>query len=313
MARKCLEEGYSIVGLKRANSDTSFIQDIVHQIEWVEGDVLDIPILEKCIAQSTYVIHCAALVSFAPKERNLMYKINVEGTANVVNTCLNFPIQKLCFISSVAALGRNKDNDLVTEKSEWLNSDLNSHYAITKHLAEMEVWRGFAEGLPIVILNPSVVLGLSDWHRSSTQIFRYVWKENWFYSTGRLNYVDVRDVAEATFRLLLSEISGERYILNAGTADFSYFFELIAQNFQKRPPRYPVNGWIASFAWRFFYLISLFTGKSPLITRETASLAQKSYTYQNHKIINALQFTFRTFEESTRWTCDALKKHYKLG
>ncbi|MCU0447160.1 MAG: NAD-dependent epimerase/dehydratase family protein [Microscillaceae bacterium] len=311
IARELLAKGFKIRALRRVDSDLSWIEDIASHIDWIEGDVLDISSLEAGIADCEYVIHCAAIVSFAPKDRQAMYKVNVEGTQNVVNVCLHFRPRKLLFISSVAALGRTKESQTLTESSKWQDSDLNSNYAKTKHLAEMEVWRGSAEGLPVVILNPSVVLGPSDWHKTSTRIFKYVWDEKMFYSRGTINYVDVRDVADIAQQLLVSPIENQRFIINAGKTSFEDCFELIAQNFQKKKPKYPINSWIAEIAWRFFAFTSMLTGKAPLVTKETARIAQTSFYYANDKICQTLNFQFRPLAETVAWTCQVLKQ--RLG
>jgi nucleoside-diphosphate-sugar epimerase len=310
VARKFLNEGYQVIALQRKNSDLSSLHDIAAQIEWVEGDILDIPALEACVQKADYVIHCAAIVSFSPKDRERMYQVNVEGTANIVNVCLAYPPQKLCFLSSIAALGRKKEITRIDENMEWVDSDENSDYAKSKYLAEMEIWRGNAEGLATVILNPSVVLGVGDWRKSSTQIFHYVWKESLFYTKGSLNYVDVRDVAEITYRLTTASTKGERFIVSAGNCAYEAIFAQIATHFQKRKPPYLLQNWQIEIGWRILAWFSFFTGAKPLITRETAKIAQRNYFYQNDKLKKELNFEFRTLEETLQWACEALKQKY---
>jgi nucleoside-diphosphate-sugar epimerase len=308
IARKCINEGVSVRALRRQNSDIHLLADIADQIEWVEGDVLDATLLHQAILPGDIVIHTAAIVSFAPQAQQQMLKVNVEGTTNVVNACLEAGVKKMCFISSVAALGRKKDRKLTTESVQWENSEFNTWYAHTKQLAEQEVWRGIAEGLPAVIVNPSVVLGPGDWDKSSTQLFKYVWKEKRFYSKGLANYVDVRDVADIIFRLIHSEIISERFILNAGSISYQDLFIKIAACFNKRPPKWSVLPWIAEVVWRWEYLRSLVTGKAPLVSRETARLALHQEKYDNSKIVQSLGFLFKPIDDTIRWTCTELQK-----
>jgi nucleoside-diphosphate-sugar epimerase len=105
----------------------------------------------------------------------------------------------------------------LNEKSTWEEDPLNSNYAKSKYLAEMEVWRGVAEGLNAVIVNPSVILGEADWNKSSTQLFKYANSEPTYYPKGSLNYVDILDLSECVYQLVTSDIVGERFVLNAGT------------------------------------------------------------------------------------------------
>ncbi len=317
-ARHFLAAGYRVAGLKRANSDLSLLQDIENQIVWHEGDILDIMSLEKAMVDIEYVIHTAAIVSFAPKDRDRMFKTNIEGTANVVNICLENNIKKLCFVSSVAALGRSVPNEKKTEnvisideKATWEESPLNSNYAKTKYLAEMEVWRGEAEGLNCVVVNPSLILGEADWHKSSTQLLKYVFDEHKFYPQGNLNYVDILDVAECIFKLTIGDISGEKFILSAGEITYKNFFEKVAPRFHKKSPSILLRASITSIIWRLEAIRSFFTGNAPLITKETALSSSHSFKYQNDKIKHSLGFEFKNLDESLDRICGKLVEKYR--
>jgi dihydroflavonol-4-reductase len=317
-ARHFLKSGFQVSGLKRTNSDLSLVQDIENQIVWYEGDVLDILALEKAIESVSYVVHAAAIVSFAPKDRDRMFKTNVEGTINMVNLCLEKNIKKLCFVSSVAALGRKIPNEKsqnhvikIDEKTTWEENPLNSNYAKTKYLAEMEVWRGQSEGLDSVIVNPSLILGEADWNKSSTQLLKFVYDEHKFYPEGNLNYVDVLDVAECIYQLTVSNISDERFILSAGQMTYKDFFEKVAPRFQKKAPSVLIGKSLTGIVWRLERIRSFFTGNAPLITKETALSSSHSFEYQNNKIKQILDFSFRNLAESLDRICtNLLKKMY---
>jgi dihydroflavonol-4-reductase len=316
-AKRFLEAGFKVAGLKRANSDLSLLQGIDNQIVWHEGDVLDIMSLEKAMVDIEYVIHTAAIVSFAPKDRDRMFKTNIEGTANVVNLCLENDIKKLCFVSSVAALGRSIPNEKksenvisIDEKATWEESPLNSNYAKTKYFAEMEVWRGEAEGLNCVVVNPSLILGEADWNKSSTQLLKYVFDEHKFYPQGNLNYVDVQDIAECIFKLTIGDISGEKFILSAGEITYKDFFEKVAPRFSKKAPTTLLSASLTSIVWRLEAVRSFFTGNAPLITKETALSSSHSFKYPNDKIKQALGFEFKSLDESLDRICKNLLEKY---
>ena len=313
IARHFLASGEKVAGLKRTNSDLSLLKDIENNIVWFEGDVLDIHSLDKAIEAAQYVIHAAALVSFAPKDKEKLLKVNVEGTANVVNICLKHQVQKLCFISSVAALGRKVNPEsngkqiiTINENAQWEDSPLNSNYAKSKFLGELEVWRGIAEGLNAVIVNPSIILGEADWQKSSTQLFKYVFDEKKFYTGGLINYVDVKDVANIVYQLVHSDITNERFILNAGYVSYKDFFDLVAKAFNKKSPSIKVAGLMLQLGWRLEALRTFFTQKSPLITRETALSASLHLQHQNQKIIGSLHYKFIPLEESVERICKTL-------
>ncbi|WP_259016026.1 SDR family NAD(P)-dependent oxidoreductase [Emticicia fluvialis] len=306
-ARRFAQEDFEVLALCRAESDLNSLKEVADKIKIVEGDILDIKSLEQALEKVDFVVHTAAVVSYAPKDKDRMLKVNVEGTANVVNTCLMHGVKKLCHISSIAALGKpdvqlklTSPSIEIDENQKWEESPINSHYAKTKYLAELEVWRANAEGLPVVIVNPSVILGESDWGKSSTQLFKYAYDEHRFYSEGNLNYVDVNDVVEAVYQLINSDIDGERYILNGGTVSYKDFFTKAAGLFNKKPPTRKVSPVLTEIIWRLEAFRSMLTGKAPLITKETAKNSLMKFVYKNTKIQNALHFKFTDFDETLK-------------
>lgn len=267
--------------------------------------MLDIPSLEAAIAPNSDVIHAAALVSFFPKDRDRMEHINVEGTANIVNVCLKAGVRKLGYVSSVAAIGRPVDKTgkpdvpmVLDEEQKWEESPNNSAYAITKYQAELEVWRGVAEGLNAVLVNPSVVLGVGDWSRSSLQLIKYVYDEKPFYPAGLVNYVDVLDVADVLTRLMQSDITAEHYILNGGTIPYRSLLEQIAGALKKKPPGIRVSPALTRLLWPLETLRAWAMGKNPLITRETARSSGTLYQYNGHKIEQVLDFQYRVLSDT---------------
>jgi dihydroflavonol-4-reductase len=314
IARKFAEANFEVLALCRLGCDTRLLNDILPKITIVEGDVLDINSLERAFYNIDYVIHAAAVVSYSPKDRDKMYKVNVEGTANVVNICVEKKIKKLCYVSSIAALGKpHTPNEqaveaIIDENQKWEESPLNSHYAKSKFLGELEVWRGEAEGLKTIVVNPSVILGEGDWSKSSTQLFKYVFDEHNFYTEGNLNYVDVKDVVEAIFQLTISEISSERFILNGGTIIYKDFFERVAQVFRKKPPTRAISPFLTEILWRVEAIRSFFTQKSPLITKETSKNSRTKFAYKNQKIRQALSFEFTNLDDTIVRVCSFLTK-----
>ena len=311
-ARRFLADGHSVSVLHRPDSDRSLLQDVADRIRWIEGDILDVLSLETALENVEYVVHAAAVVSFIPRDEPAMLKVNAEGTANVVNACLKKNIRKLCHVSSVAALGRPNPRTIDTsapvvidETQRWEDSPNNSAYAKTKYLAELEVWRGISEGLQAVIVNPSLILGEGDWQKSSTQLFKYVYDSKPFYTEGTVNYVDVTDIAEAIYRLMGSDIQGERFILSAGSASYQELFAAIAQGFGKRPPHLKVGPGLAGVIWRVEAARSWLTGSRPLITKDTARSATHHFEFENTKIKRAIDFDFKPLGTTVRRVCES--------
>ncbi|HEX6227308.1 MAG TPA: NAD-dependent epimerase/dehydratase family protein, partial [Chryseolinea sp.] len=248
--RKLIQEGKSFAAIKRDGSDTSLLDDVTDKIQWRTADVLNPLTLNDALEGCTQVIHSAAMVSFNPRRANEVLEINAIGTRNIVNACFSQNIKRLVHISSVAALGRQKEQQLIREDNKWIENPMNSVYANSKYKAELEVFRGQEEGLKTVILNPSVILAPADWNKSSAKLFRYAWNQRPFYIDAFLNYVDVRDVASCAYQLLESNFEAERFIANAGNISFKNFFEKTANKFDVRPPSLKLSKNIVNAAAR---------------------------------------------------------------
>jgi nucleoside-diphosphate-sugar epimerase len=313
IARTYLANGHPVSVLHREGSGHGMLADVAARVTWHVGDILDIPSLEAAIRPGVDVIHAAAIVSFVPKDRDQMEKVNVEGTANVVNVCLKAGVRKQGYVSSIASLGKpvaKRDEvgepALITEDQKWEESPLNSNYAKSKYRAELEVWRGVAEGLNAVMVNPTVVLGAGDWTRSSLQLIKYVHDERPFYTDGLVSYVDVLDVAESLYRLMQSNVTAERYILNGGTIPYRTLLNEIASAIGKRPPTVRVPPLLTRVLWPIEAVRSWLTGRAPLITRETARSASSHYRFDGHKIEQVTGYQYRPLQETLRRVADAL-------
>ena len=303
--KELLVRGYSVRAIRRTNKLPFFIPpEVFEKVEWVACDILDVVVLDEAMKGANAVIHSAALVSFIKGERKKMYSVNVEGTANVINLALENNIPRLVHISSISALGRTASGDHINEEKKWMESKLNTHYAISKHKAEMEVWRGAGEGLKTVIVNPSTIIGYGDWHNGSSAIFKKIYHEFPWYTTGVNGFVDVEDVARATVSLMESNISEERFIINGDNWEFKKLFQTIADNFGKKAPSKEAGPFLSGMAGQLEKIKSWMTGRNPLLTKESIKIALSKSYWENDKIRKALpEFSFTPLEESIHKSC----------
>lgn len=304
--KELIEKGYKVRAIRRSAKLPAFIsEEILNKAEWVEGDVLDVLSLQDAMQGIEKVIHSAAIVSFLKKERKQLYQVNVEGTANVVNMALENNVKRLVHISSVAALGRTAEGGQVNEEKKWEESKVNTHYAKSKYKAELEVWRGISEGLDAVILNPSTILGYGDWNTGSCALFRNIYKGFKWFTPGINGFVDVEDVAKITVMMMESDISEQRFIVNGDTWPFKRLQETIADNFKKKRPVKEATPFLLGIAWRMEKWKSLFTGKKPLLTRESARVAVSKTWFENEKLLKAFPgFSFTPLEETIQKACE---------
>ncbi len=308
-----LRKGRRVKALKRPTSDiaqtlrtfafyTADAEAMFRRIEWVDVDLFDFEELVEAMNGCDAAYHAAAVVSFCDSDKTRMMKTNVEGTANVVNACMEKQIP-LCFVSSIAALGRSESDNPIAETDLWQTSEGRSAYACSKHKAEMEVWRGIAEGLRAAIVNPSVILGPGNWTKGSAKFFTQVHKGMRFHTPGTTGFVDVRDVVRCMMLLMEQEHFDERYILSAGDLSYRALFDMIADGLSVKRPSSEARPWMLKAACLFSAGASLLTGKSPLMTKETADSAIRQLHYSNAKIIKTLEYEFIPLKKTIEECC----------
>lgn len=316
LCRYLLSKGEKVRALKRPTSNLRLVADIKDKIDWVDGDVNDLPSLEIAMEGIEKVYHCAAIISYAKKNHNALIRVNVEGTENIVNLSLDFNIKKLVHVSSIAALGKSgKSGEVVTEATPWDRKNLTSDYSISKFLAEREVWRGIAEGLNAVIINPSIIVGAGNWDSGSCKLFTTINNGFKYYTDGVTGYVDVRDVVKIAYQLMESEISSERFIINAENLSYQTFLSNVAKNLKVTGPTTKAGKTLSGIAWRIEWVKSLFSGSEPSVTKQTAVIANKKVYYNNNKIIEALNYKFIAIDQSIAdaaqsFNAEKIDKHF---
>ena len=314
------QKGEQFKALKRDSSSLSICEnifkhynaeDLFEKINWVVGDVNDIPSLESGMQNCEQVLHCAAVVSFQPSDAELLKKVNIEGTANVMNVALSSGVKKVGFVSSIAALGRNSTEGIVDEECHFKHTKLDSNYALSKYYAEQEVWRAGQEGLDVVIVNPSVILGPGDWNKGSSQIFQKIHSGLKFYTPGSTGYVDVVDVANSLVALLLSDVKNERFIVNGANLKYRDCFDRIAVAFNIPKATIKVTPLLKEIAWRMESVRSYILGSKALLTRETANSAMTNSSFSTAKIKEFINFNFTDIDVTIKKYADWFIKDLK--
>lgn len=305
MCRLLLAGGEKVRAIRRKTSDLSLLEDVISQIEWYEADVLDVPAINEAMQGVEELYHCAAIVSHLPSEIDFMMKVNTEGVANVMNAALYAGVKKVVHVSSIAALGVAPDGRVIDENYTDPNINKCFWYYRSKHYGEREVWRAHAEGLNVVVVNPSTILGAGFWNTLPNSLFNEVFNGLSFYNASTNGFVDVRDVAECMHRLMKSSISGERYILSAENRSFKEVLWLMADALQVKRATIMAGKPLLQLAWMAEWLKCKFTGKKPVLTRESVAVAAVSFKYSNVKVCNALHFTFRPVEQTIKETAAA--------
>ncbi|GAB5557861.1 MAG: NAD-dependent epimerase/dehydratase family protein [Schleiferiaceae bacterium] len=288
--------------------DTPRAEELFQAIEWVEADLLNVDEVHDLLEGIDTVYHCAAIISFYPKDADAMIKLNPQVTALLVNESLertaSNPEFAFCHVSSVAALGRKgpeaaeEPDGYLDEDALWTESPENSNYAKSKYLAEMEVWRGVEEGLNATIVNPCIILGPGYWEGGSGKLFSSVYNQFPYYTEGVNAFVDVRDVVDCMVKLVDQKIWSERFLTTGENTSYKDLFFQIADALGVKRPHKKPNKTLMELVWRVEWLRSVLFGSKPLVTKETARSARGVYRYSSAKIEKRLGFTFRPLAES---------------
>ncbi len=280
--------------------------DLLQKINWAEGDILDLYSLNEAFKDVTQVYHCAAIVSFSDK--NQLISENVQGTENVVTLCLEHKIEKLCHVSSIASLGGEANGDLITENSIWSSARNHSSYAISKFKSEMVVWRAMQEGLNAVIVNPSVIIGPGFWNTGSGSLFTRAAKGVKYYTTGATGFIDVRDVASSMIRLMESDISEERFILNAENLSYKDLFTIVAGAMGAKEPTKQATRKMLGFISALEYFVSRLGLKKRELTKDVVRAGFSKSKYANKKIKNLTGVEFTPIKTSIQETANKFKQ-----
>ncbi len=308
LVRQLARSGEHIRCTKRSASVIpDLLQPYTAFTEWIDADLLDFFALEDAFDDVDQVYHCAAWVSFKQADKDPMIKTNVQGTANVVNLCLQ-QNARLLHVSSIAAVGASKHGEIITESHHIEETPVKNIYAISKLESEMEVWRGIAEGLEAVIVNPSVIIGANAGTDGSGKIFETVRKGLKFYTRGSCGLVDVEDVAKSMILLMNSSVTAERFIVNAENWPFRQLTTTIAECFGVQPPATEARPWMLELAWRGAALAAKLTGKDPSLDKIAAQSATVVQNYSNQKLVQATGIEFKPVVKTIEEVCERLKK-----
>jgi nucleoside-diphosphate-sugar epimerase len=294
--------GEKVRALKRKNSNLDAVRrvfsyysdnpgELFYNIEWVEADILNIDSLLDAMQNVTHVYHSAAYVSFNPADRETLINNNIAGTRNVVNACLARAVKKLCYVSSVAALGPAGVSGMVDENCMWTEKNT-SGYSYSKFHSEMEVWKGIEEGLNAVIVNPSIVFGPGFWDKGSSSMFINIYRGLKFYTHGVTGFVSVEDVSAAMIALMKSNKTGERYILSSENLSYHEVFDMIAFPLGVKKPGIEARPFLMFIGLHLENLRCMF-GAQRILTKETIAASRKKSYFSNTKFSGEFNVSFQ--------------------
>lgn len=299
IVRLLLIKGYTnIICIKRPSSDLTYIADFMDQVNWLDVDLSEISDIYELMEGIHTVIHAAAEVTYDPARKNRMLKINQQGTADLVNAALGSGVNTFVFVSSVAAIARKSTENHIDEEVEWVDSVYNTDYGISKYLAEAEVWRGMAEGMDVLIINPSFILGSGDFSRSSLQLYQKVARGLKYYPIGSNGFVDVRDVASILISALENNIRNERIIASAANLSYKELIRMLAEAMGVPPPKNKVPEILGKLMIGVEKMRSFVFGTKPLITSQSFRHLKMNNAMDNTKSRSLLDFEYLPLKQT---------------
>jgi len=310
-----VNENKKVRALHRKNSKTDSVRKVFSyyskdykklfdKIEWIEGDINDITSLDVAFQNISEIYHCAAFISFSNQDFNAMKKINVEGTANMINTAIVKKVDKFCYVSTIAAIGERK-NMLIDEECEWKEN--NNPYSKTKHDAELEVWRGISEGLNAVIVNPGVIIGSGYWKRGSGAFITQISRGMNYFPPGKTGFICVKDVVKIMRELMDKNIFSERFLLVAENWTQKDFIYSVCNYLNLKSPLKKASKSIMILGLILDAARSFFLNKRRRLSSAIIKSSHSKNEYSNKKISSVLNYKFKMVEKSIKVTCENFK------
>jgi dihydroflavonol-4-reductase len=310
---RLLSSGQQVLALHREGTSLDSCQKILDLylsrdaqeklLSWKACDILDPIGLVEIINSGDVVYHCAAEVSFSAKKHPLMRNVNVRGTANVVNTCLENGIRKLCYVSSIGALGDVLPGSFVNEDTPRSLRIKHAGYGWTKYLGELEVFRGVAEGLNAVVVNPSVITGPGNSHQGIGKLIGMAKTGLDYYPPGANAFVDVRDVAEAMVQLMASDVCGERFIISAENLSYNVLLDYIAEALGVGAPQKLAGRNLLNLGRMYGSIREKFNGLPNPLSKDMVRISTAMSAYDNGKFKRATGFEYRSIRQSIKDSC----------
>ena len=315
-----LERGWPTVALHRKHSKLGRVEAWLQErlgsgfdaawaaLEWREADLGDVVGLGDAMVGCDRVFHAAGRVSFLPGDELRLKEVNAVGTAHIVDAAIGAGGKRLFHVSSVAALGRSgEDGAPVHEDSDWADGVGASPYGKSKRAGELEAWRGQAEGLEVIVVNPTIILGDARYDESSGMVYRSAARGRRHHPAGGNGFVGAEDLLEVIGALDQAAddgrkgVLGERFIVSAEEVSYRDMMGWVADGLGVRAPDRPLSGWMLEVAWRAATVWGRVTGTPPMLTRDMARNTMHMHRYDTSKLAGVLpDFRYTPMREAVR-------------
>jgi dihydroflavonol-4-reductase len=303
--RELIKEGTDVRVTIRNDSDTRNIDDL--DVEKIYCDIRDKQSVKIALQGCDTLYHVAALFAHWAPKKKLFYDINVEGTRTLLEEALSQGIKKVVYTSTSNTIGSHGAGNFVKEDAEFNGWEARDHYAISKYLAEIEARKICEKGLPLVIVNPTLVIGVRDCKPtpSGALIVDIANGDMPGYIEGAINVIDVEDVARGQIQAAQKGRIGERYLFGNENLFVGDFFKLIAEITGVKPPKRKIPYRIALSLGYLFQMGARIKKNSPLVSVSQVRLGKMGEHFDCSKAVNELGLKQtpikKTIEKAIKW------------
>lgn len=308
LVRKLVNMNKKVRALILPGEDIASLRGL--EVEKVEGDVRDPDSLRKAFEGADIVYHCAGIISILPGQQKQLYKVNVLGTRNVVNMCLEIKVKRLVYTSSIHALSEPAPGIVFDESREFNPENVLGEYSKSKTLGTLEVIRGIKKGLDAVILCPSGIIGPYDYRISEMGklIVDFIKGKVKACVDGAYDFVDVRDVAEGLILACDKGKKGECYILSGQQISVQQLLKFLEEISGVKAPSFRLSRQIARVAGFFNVFYCNLMKIKPLFTPFSIDVLASNSLVSCQKAQVELGYSSRSIYESIKDTVQWFKQ-----
>jgi dihydroflavonol-4-reductase len=304
VVRELLKDDVDVRVTVRKDSNTRNIDGL--DVEKVYGDTRDGASMRAALKGCDTLYHVAAYFAHWSLNKNLFYEVNVEGTKTVLREALAQGLAKVVYTSTSNTIGSHGAGNFVNEEAQFNAWKTGDHYAISKYLAEIEAKKICEQGLPMVIVNPTLVIGVRDSKPtpSGKLILDIVNREMPGYIDGAINIIDVQDVARGHLLAARKGRIGERYILGNENVTVGDFFRLVAETACVKPPKLKLPYRVALLLGYVFDIQARITKQTPVVSLSQVRIGNMGEHFDNSKAVNELGLTLTPIGITVKNTID---------
>ncbi len=308
LVRELLNKGHELKVLVQPGRQTITLDGL--NIERIEGDLLDIDSLTKAAEGAEAIYHVAASTSIWPSRNEIVNRVNIEGTQNIIALAKSLNVKKLVYVGTANSFSFGTKEEPGVEGTPYIAGKYGLDYMDSKFKAHQLIDEAVKDGVPAVVVNPTFMLGPYDSMPSSGAMVLAVYKQEVpGFAPGGRNYICVKDAAIGIANALEKGRVGESYIIGNKNMSYKEAFTLMAKTLNVKAPKIPMpKAVVLAYGKVSMWLFKL-TGKKPVVSYPMAKIACDTHYFSAAKAVKELGLPQSPIEEGIKECFDWLDKN----